>query len=198
MGKEMGLRSASQTANAISANGELGGDSQQSVTPFQQPSARAAQATTNMGLTESPQRVYDPSHLNYSTRNSMANAPFHMLSLKVVSPDLGPLRMKVQVRGEEVRALFFTEAANQKIILDRGLPLLRLGLQDQGFSVQELQVQMGTHSGGETSQHPLQNGRDLFQSEPNSDDADRTSEEIEQQNHRPLRASEGQILDVVI
>lgn len=71
----------------------------------------------------------------------------HLVNLVVEPPNLGPLRVKIQVRGTDVRALFLADGGLQKAALETGLWDLRQRLVHQGLSVQELAVQVGTHGG---------------------------------------------------
>jgi hypothetical protein len=196
--REMGLQWPSEASRNVPVEVELRPDAQEGMPQLPSTGPRGASGITGGGATDHVPKVNGPFHLNYSVRDMTSSTPLHMLNLKVTPPDLGPLRMKVQVRGEEVRALFLTEAINHKVILDRGLHSLRQGLQEQGLSVQDLEVQVGTHSGGETSQEPLQNGRITFPSKLDPDGTGQPAEESKTKNQRVYRGSEGHILDLVI
>ncbi|MGQ9652892.1 MAG: flagellar hook-length control protein FliK [Thermodesulfobacteriota bacterium] len=71
----------------------------------------------------------------------------HLVNLIVDPPNLGPFRVKIQVRGGDLRALFLADGAVQKAALETGLWDLRQRLVHQGLSVQELAVQVGAHGG---------------------------------------------------
>jgi flagellar hook-length control protein FliK len=89
---------------------------------------------------------------------SGATGPVHVLNLRLEPPHLGPVRVRVRVEGESVQALFVTDAARQKAALDGGLPLLRHGLVEQGLSVQDLAVHVGSQDGGGGSYRRPQDG----------------------------------------
>jgi flagellar hook-length control protein FliK len=156
--REMGLQWLPEGGKDASLDAELGRCTQDLFQP-QQTSMRLTHAATSAGSAGAATGANGVFPLHYSLRNTLTGGPLHLLNLKVEPPDLGPLHMKVQVRGEEVRALFLTEGSSQKVIVERGLPALRQGLLEQGFSVQDLQVQVGTHGGGQTLYQPPQNGR---------------------------------------
>ncbi len=78
---------------------------------------------------------------------SAAGSHGHLVNLVVEPPNLGPLRVKIHVRGGDVRALFLADGAVQKAALETGLWDLRQRLVHQGLSVQELAVHVGAHGG---------------------------------------------------
>lgn len=88
-----------------------------------------------------------PSPGRWAFGTSAGGSHGHLVNLVVEPPSLGPLRVKIQVRGGDVRALFLADGAVQKAALETGLWDLRQRLVHQGLSVQELAVQVGTHGG---------------------------------------------------
>ena len=91
----------------------------------------------------------------YAVKSQGLNGTLHRLNLKIASPELGSLRMMLQVKGDSVKALFVTEGAVQKTALESAFPSLRQGLNDQGLVVQDLSVQVGANGGGGSFQSAL-------------------------------------------
>jgi len=70
--------------------------------------------------------------------------PVQVLRMTLDPPSMGPMHVRLRVSGQSVRAVFVTENAEAKAVLENGFPQLRDNLADKGLAVHSLTAHVGT------------------------------------------------------
>ncbi|MEQ9459576.1 MAG: flagellar hook-length control protein FliK [Phycisphaeraceae bacterium] len=122
-------------------------------------SSKQIDASTPQRLNAEPEQGVNEARLNRGLRSAV-NQQGGNVTLRLTPPELGTVRIQMELRGTTVSATLHAETDAGRQVLAQDISRLRAGLESQGLSVDRLSVQgMSQSNASNTSEDPL-NQRD--------------------------------------
>jgi len=143
-----------QSLSSTPASGRAGGASSIGQSTFSQFEAQQAAPQSNVNEANTTSRVV-------RGLSAMVNQHGGSMTMRLDPPDLGSMRIQMQVDRGVVTAQFYTTTAEAQSLLSRNLGMLRQSLEQHGLTVERIAV----HQSSSAQSHAMRdNGADQQQS----------------------------------